>query len=220
MIQAVIFDMDGTLLDTEAIGLESWARIALEGDTEVPRSLVEQFVGLQYDDVIACLAPHVGGVDEAVRLYGLSRVYRDEICKTGLRSKPFARECLEELKSAGYHLALATSSKREVAVRELTQVGLIDYMESITSGGEAEHGKPAPDIYLKAAARLGVEPEACAVAEDSRNGVRAGAAAGMHVFMIPDLVPADDELRALATDVLNDLGELPSAIRDLEERLS
>lgn len=92
-----------------------------------------------------------------------------------------AREALEELSTAGYPLALATSTYRAKAVPRLERFGLLDMFATMTTGDEIENGKPAPDIFLLAAERMGVEPANCAVVEDSHNGVRSGHAAGARV---------------------------------------
>ena len=125
---------------------------------------------------------------------------------------PGAREALDELHAAGYPLALATSTYRSKAISRLDRFGLRDMFASITTGDEIENGKPAPDIFLLAAERMGVDPARCAVIEDSHNGVRSGHAAGAQVFMVPDMVPPTSEIEGMCAAILENLHELPGAI--------
>ena len=113
-------------------------------------------------------------------------------------AKPGAQEILSYLKDQGSKLALATSSKVPRAEIILTNNHLRDFFNELTFSHEVKHGKPAPDIFLKAASKLGEKPGECVVFEDSEAGVRAAHAAGIPVICIPDLKQPSDEVRALA----------------------
>lgn len=162
------------------------------------------------------------GITEATahELFSLHRSIKEELMENELAAKPFAVKALSVLKDHGFALGLATSSYRPVAERELEPFGMQAYFDSITCGDEIEHGKPAPDIYLLAAERLGMRPEECAVVEDSPNGVRAGAAAGMSVFLVPDTIEPTPEIRSMCVDVLGSLDELAGAIRLRNEEIA
>ena len=112
---------------------------------------------------------------------------------------------LEELKARGIPAALATSTTRPTAWGYLTRAGVKDYFAASVCGGEVERPKPNPDVFLKAAGLLGLDPGTCMVLEDSPNGIRAGAAAGCKAVMVPDLMEPTGELRALAAAIVPDL---------------
>ena len=157
--------------------------------------LIKSFVGRTADAVTNMLVEHLGITEAtAQELFSLHRSIKEELMENELAAKPFAVKALSVLKDHGFALGLATSSYRPVAERELEPFGMQAYFDSITCGDEIEHGKPAPDIYLLAAERLGMWPEECAVVEDSPNGVRAGAAAGMPVFLVPDTIEPTSEM--------------------------
>lgn len=213
VIEAVIFDMDGTLVDSERVSQEAWKRAARDLGIELPGELIHSFIGRTAPSVHALMVGHLGGDDElAKECFRLHFVHFDQICETDLTLMPGAREALDELHAAGYPLALATSTYRSKAIPRLDRFGLRDMFASITTGDEIENGKPAPDIFLLAAERMGVDPARCAVIEDSHNGVRSGHAAGAKVFMVPDMVPPTSEIEGMCAAILENLHELPGAI--------
>lgn len=213
VLEAVIFDMDGTLVDSERVSQEAWKRAARDLGIELPGELIRSFIGRTAPSVHALMAGYLGGDDElAKECFRLHLVHFDQICETDLTLMPGAREALDELHAAGYPLALATSTYRSKAIPRLDRFGLRDMFASITTGDEIENGKPAPDIFLLAAERMGVDPTCCAVIEDSHNGVRSGHAAGAQVFMVPDMVPPTSEIEGMCAAVLESLHELPGAI--------
>lgn len=215
-ISAVIFDMDGTLVDSESVSRRAWAMAASDYGFEIPDALAHSFIGRNASSVHALLVDHLGGgaaTEETVDKAFLARHgYFDELAAKELKLMKGAREALEALADMGLPLALATSTARAKAISRLGMFGLEDAFTSMTCGDEIENSKPAPDIFLLAAERMGVEPACCAVIEDSHNGVRAGHAAGMQVFMIPDLVAPTEEIEGMCTAVLDSLYELPAAI--------
>ena len=216
MIQAVIFDMDGTLVDSETVSTKAWHKTAATMGIDVPDSLIRALIGLNAVLGKQVIAEHFNGdTDLAERAFNMHMDIFLEIASTELELMPSARECLQELQAAGYPLALATSTHRIRAVPRLERFGLESMFATLTCGNEVERSKPEPDIFLAAAKSLGVEPARCAVVEDSFNGVRAGHAAGMHTFMIPDQVEPTAEIAALCTAVLPSLAELPTAIAEL-----
>lgn len=215
MIKAVIFDMDGTLVDTESLGSRAWKMAARELGLDLPESVTMGFIGRTLPAVLEVLAELYGNEQDAERLWKRHKELRDQWVLEDLPLKPGAAECLDELAAAGYHLGLATSSRRETAERNLRLVGLFDKFETVTCGDEVEHGKPDPEMYLLACERAGAAPAECAVVEDSRNGCVAGIAAGTHVFAVPDLVPLPQEVVDGSEAVLETLFELPDAVKAL-----
>lgn len=217
-IQAVIFDMDGTLVDSERVGQKAWAATADEMGFEIPDDFVRAFIGRNSQSCRAMLAEHLNGdVDLANRVFDLHVSLFLKFVETDLELKPGAIEALEALKAAGFPLAIATSTARVRALPRLERFDMTRYFDSITCGDEIENGKPAPDIFIESAARLGYDPALCAVIEDSHNGVRSGHASGARVFMIPDIVAPTPEIEGMCAAVLPTLHELPAAIASVND---
>lgn len=215
MIKAVLYDMDGTLVDTERLGLIAWERAAEQEGVDLPIEVCRSFIGRNLPGVMGILEDHFGSREFGEKIYDLHRSIELSMYGTELVTKTGARESLEAMKEAGYAIGLVTSSRRASAERNMNRFGLIDFFDCITSGEETHNGKPAPDIYLLAAQKMGVEPDACVVVEDSPNGARSGIAAGMHVMLIPDMVDVEPELAGQCEALLGSLLELPAAVAQL-----
>ena len=210
MIKAVLFDMDGTIFDTEAIYRRAWIRAAKDVGFNVDMDrFFELICGLNMADMTA-LVHRVYGEDvpfEEVRAQ--RRVYIEEdLAAIGLQFKSGAPEILYALKEEGIRIALVTSSGRPLVDRYLRMSGLEDVFDVIMTGETVAHGKPHPEIFLTAAAKLGIEPQCCMVVEDSPNGIRAGHAAGMYTVMVPDLHPYTEALHPLVWRCCDALGDL------------
>lgn len=212
-LEAVVFDMDGTLVDSERLSFAAWAPAARELGIEVPEELIRQFIGRNKHSYMSILADHLNGdLDLAWRLYDLHIEYFNRAAAVELEAKPGALEALEALHAAGVRLAVASSSPIEAIEQRLRDAGMLDKFSVLVSGDEVAKSKPEPDIFVEAARRMGVEPAACAAIEDSFNGVRSGHAAGMRTFMVPDLLEPTPEIAALCERVLASLHELPAAL--------
>ena len=211
-VQGVVFDLDGVLLDSEQI----WDRAR--------RELVQETGGRWTDDASTAMlgmsAPEWSRyVAEALGVpLSPAEIDRDvvrrviESYRERLPVLPCAREAVERL-GARWPLGLATSSNREVVDVVLEALGVADRFVATVSSEEVGRGKPAPDVYLEAARRMGVEPSAAVAIEDSSNGLRSAKAAAMSVIAIPNphFAPAPDALE-LADIVLANLGELTPTV--------
>lgn len=215
-IEAVIFDMDGTLVDSESVSLKAWRQtgrdLGVPFSDEFIHSLIGRNAVAVRSMVVDLLNGDVGLADKALRL---RTEHFERISERELELMPGAVEALDALSSAGFPLAIATSTTGVRAKPRLDRFGLMGYFKSFTFGDEVSNGKPAPDIFILAAERLGRDARACAVVEDSFNGVRSGHAAGAQVFMVPDMVPPTEEIAAMCAAVLPSLRELPQAISPL-----
>ena len=177
--QAVIFDCDGTLVDSEPLAREAWERsLALHGYA-IHDDEYAGLVGLSFPRVHAHFAARIPGIQEPGAFWDDYSATLFELIDSALEPFSDAVETVRGLRSSGVAVAVASSSVRERLDRTLRRAGLADAFAVSVAGDEVEHGKPAPDMFLAAAARLGVEPARCAVIEDSGPGVAAGLAAGM-----------------------------------------
>lgn len=212
-IKAAIFDMDGTLVDSERVAVKAWHGVADRMGVDLPDSVINSMIGRNERSCREIVCKQLKGDRElAQEAFRVHVAIFDELCADELELKPGALESIDELRAIGCLVGLATSTPRVRAVARLERFGLADAFAAVVCGDQVERSKPAPDIFLTAAERLGVTPERCAVVEDSLNGVRAGHAAGMHVFMVPDLVAPTAEIEALCDAVLPSLHELVAAV--------
>lgn len=193
MIRGVLFDMDGLMFDTEHIGREGWFEAGRQLDLPITEELIAKLRGTGVSVCREIFNSQIPG-----RHYDTARAIRveyadDFIAAHGLPVKPGLEELLEWLRRENIPAALATSTGREKALGYLEQAGISEYFSAAVCGTEAANPKPAPDIFLAAAAKLGVEPGNCVVLEDSPNGLRAAKAAGCRAIVVPDLTPAPPE---------------------------
>ena len=212
--EAVIFDMDGLMLDTEAPALRAWERAARGLGREFDLTLCRQMIGRNFGDCVALIRARHGAdypVDELTRAWAAD--YDTIVAAEGIALKPGLAEILDLLDERGVATAVATSTRRERALAKLDRVGLTHRFAALVGGDEIAHGKPAPDIFLAAAARLGVAAGDCIVLEDSEPGIIGAAAAGMMPVMVPDLHQPSVELLLLKPLVLGSLSAVAVHLR-------
>ena len=201
---AVIFDMDGVLVDSEPLGMEAMRRVMARQGVPYTEADNNEFVGrTTLEECRILKARHRLEADER----DLTRQYVDilvDLIRERPRPMPGVPDVLVELLTAGYRMALASSAEPVVIATNLDALDLGRFFEAIVSGTEVARGKPAPDVFLETAKRLGLPAPRCLVVEDSRNGLLAAKAAGMACAVIPcattrhqDFREADYRLSAL-----------------------
>ncbi len=208
-VKALVFDMDGVLLDSESVCDQIWELLADEmGLPDIQAAILENR-GCNEALMAKNLVARYGSGFDCKKFFEDFRVHFHDVEFTkGIPLLPQVAETLDYLKGRGYRLALATSTRRSTATRQLKAVGVYDIFEAWTFGDEVERSKPAPDIYLKAARELGVEPDFCAGVEDSPNGIISVHSAGFRPIMVPDRIAPSDQIKALCWKIGKPLSTL------------
>jgi HAD superfamily hydrolase (TIGR01509 family) len=208
-VEAVIFDMDGLMLDSEQMAKSAWRRALADWGLALPDDLYLQLIGRAAADTKALLLQAFGPALLVEEAYARKQRYLDEaIALNGVPLKPGLLELLDFLDAAGTPKAVASSTNRAFVLRKLGIAGVIARFDAIACGDEVANGKPAPDVFLAAAERLGVPPWRCIVLEDSDAGIRGAHAAGMIPILVPDLKPPSAEVAALAHRIFPSLVEV------------
>ncbi len=206
---AVIFDMDGLLLDTERRYEEAFLAACRELRFTVPQETYLRCLGTDAATTRGILGEALGDPDRYAALERRWLELYDNL--TNVRPaepKPGARDLLDALRRHRIPTGLATSTARAEAARHLRQAGLLREFSCLICGGETPRGKPHPDPYLAASAALDAPPAACWALEDSDNGVRSAHAAGLTVFQVPDVLEPGPEVLRLGHHVAEDLFEV------------
>ncbi len=208
-IQAVVFDMDGVIFDSERCCLNIWEEIAGEKGLSSIEEIFRKCIGTTVPRTKQILIDAYGkDFDPDEYMTESSKRFHERYDHGKLPVLPFAEDILSFLKDKGYKIGLASSTKEATVKMQLTEAGLIGYFDRITCGDMLKKSKPEPDIYLKACADLDVDPANAVAIEDSYNGIRSAHAAGMIPIMVPDLIAPDDEMKQLSYRIFNDLGEV------------
>lgn len=219
-ISAVIFDVDGTLLNTEPVYMEAWRQAAKKLGFQMSEEYLQKTRGVNINDSIRLFGEYFGAEHSYAEVRAIRVSVAEEILSKSdpkLLLKPYAAEALDALDKKGLPKAVATSTDREKNEAHLRHVGLWGRFSTVISGDMIEKGKPNPDIFLAAAKGLGLPPEECLVVEDSPAGVEAAFRAGMHPVLVPDCVKPDEITLRRAIAVLRSLIEFPDLIQKLTE---
>lgn len=202
MSKTVIFDMDGVIFDTEALYIACWKILGEKYAFGEIEEVCYQCIGTTSVETKKIVLEHYGQDFEYEKFCKEASVlFQEKTKEHGIPVKRGARELLSYLKVNGYRIGLASSTRKQVIEEELKEAGLLSFFHVIVGGDMVEHSKPDPEIYLLACREMGVNPAETIAIEDSFNGVRAASRAGMKVFMVPDLLEPDAEMRELVEEV-------------------
>jgi HAD superfamily hydrolase (TIGR01509 family) len=201
---AVIFDMDGLMIDSERVSVECWSQAAQELGVPFEEGFWLRMVGLGDRDCERLLLQHIDA-SQVAALFARCHDLYEARTHAGLPLRPGILELLQLLREHDVPRAVATSTRQPRASRKLAASGLLDFFAVVVTSSDVAHPKPAPDIYLLAAQKLGKDPARCLALEDSPAGIRAAVGAGMTAIQVPDLVHPDEELRALGHRIVGSL---------------
>lgn len=208
MFEAALFDMDGLLLDTERVYLRTFLQTATDLQFPFPDRLEDIFqnmVGLRAKDSDKIMQAEIGQHADLTRFNALWKQHTKDALITDMPIQMTVRETLSELKKASVPCAVATSTRTSIAIEHLERAGIGSFFDVVIGGEQVSKGKPNPEIYLKAAEALGVDPAKCAAFEDSNTGIHAAVASGAQSVQVPDMVQPTDAVRALGHVIADDL---------------
>ena len=211
-IRAVIFDMDGTLLNSERLSHKAWDAAAQEVGERVSRDVFLKMVGHRSVDCMRIMQEEIGRELPSERIIASAREHYARLVRAGVPLMPGAREIFDFARSRKWKIGVATSTRRESAREKLEHAGLWKFVDAATCGDEVVHGKPAPEIYAETAKKLGVPAGNCLAVEDSPTGFRSAFSAGCVAVLVPDLVEP-------TADALRDAAGVFSSLNALRERL-
>ena len=212
---AVVFDMDGVIFDSERATMDCWKELAEKygiRDIETP--------------YYACIGVNATRTREIMmEAYGedfpydryakeASVMYHEKYDGGRLPMKSGVHEILEFLKNNGKKIALASSTRKQVVVDQLRDAGILSYFDEIVSGDMVSKSKPEPDIFLLACEKIDVQPRRAYAIEDSFNGIHAAYRGELRPIMVPDILPADDEMRKISEAVLDSLEDVVDYLSD------
>ena len=215
-IKAVLFDMDGLMVDTESLATEAFIHSAKKQGYDMTKEETLLVLGFTTKSIYEFWENYFKNSDvSGKQLVDDHYKYIENILfTTGPRKMPYIEELLKYLKESNYKVAVASSSNMNHIINNMEKTGLKKYIDEFASGAEVENGKPAPDVFSLAAERLGVKPEECLVLEDSKAGVIAGSSAGAKVIMVPDMFKPDEECKERTYRIVGNLGEVISILED------
>lgn len=206
--KGAIFDQDGLLFDTEAIFQSSWVAAGREMGVDVPEAYTHAVCGLGRGRLPEMVRRYMPTLDPETYIARALAIAFERQMSSVPAFKPGVPEILAFFREKGVKMAVASSSTRDVVGHNLESSGIRSSFDAVVTGEDVANGKPAPDIFLRAAGRLGLQPSACTVYEDALTGIRAAHAAGCRPVMIPDRLPPTPEIREICTVRASFLEEL------------
>lgn len=209
MNKAIVFDMDGVILDTEILVLSCWDRIGKENNIKNTREVCKKCIGTTYTRTTEIFKENYGQ-DFPFEEYSkeVSKLFHEMSDNEGIPLKKGVKELLEYLKENNYKIGLASSTMIKYVTKELKDAGVYDYFDIVVGGDMLKKSKPEPDIYLLACEKLNVDPKETFAVEDSFNGIISAYRAGMKALMVPDLLEPNDEIKEYTHEIFKDLLEV------------
>lgn len=215
--KGAIFDMDGLLFDTERIFQETWLELAKKYQVTLVDGFVEAISGTNGERMRRVIEEYYHVSEGSTIMQACMDAVKEKL-EHYVPIKPGVNEILQYFRSKGICMAVASSSRRTQIESNLKNAGIENYFDAIVSGSDIVNGKPAPDIFLYAAEKIGCKPSECYVFEDSENGIRAGHAAGCVTVMIPDLMEASTEIQSYCRGSYSNLLQALEKIKETEEK--
>lgn len=216
MKQYIVFDMDGVLFDSERLISRCWREVGAKMGLDGIYETFLDCVGTTQKNTKQVFQRAYPDVSYAQFQAGCQAGFFGHVEQFGMPLKPGARELLRRLRQENWGIGLASSTRMVLVKSQLEGVDLWRYFDQVVTGDQLERSKPAPDIYLQACRALGVVPEQAWAVEDSYNGIRSAAAAGMRPIMVPDLLPPTQEMRQLSHIILPNLADVEHYLLDGE----
>lgn len=218
-MEAVIFDMDGLMFDTERVFVQAWDYAGEKTGIGKAGHMILKTLGLNKKESDAVWRRDFGEAydPEALRLY-TKEFLADYYGNHKVPVKKGLYVLLDYLREKGFRLAVASSSPRWEVERHLKDAGVLHYFGAVVCGDMIERSKPAPDIYLAACRELSASPQACYALEDSKNGLIAAYRAGCTPLMVPDLWQPDEEVRQFVAGIFEDLEKAKEYLESLKEQ--
>lgn len=211
----VIFDMDGLILDSERLYRDVWQTAAREMGYTLSDEQFIRFIGRRNEDCRRMLVADYGSDFPIDQMMDRCRQYEHQLLATQpIPLKEGLLDLLDWLEASHIPKIVATSTARARALGKLERAGILHRFETITTGDQVTHGKPAPDIFLAAAATIAADPARCVVLEDSEPGIAGAHAAGMIPVMVPDLFQPSDETGRRCRAVVRSLVEVRALLQD------
>ena len=214
--QAVVFDMDGVIFDTERLVIEFWKEVAKKHNIPNVEHTCIQCLGTNRVRTREIFLENYGA-DFPYDPYRaeVTELFNTHYKGVPLPTKPGVRELLSYLQEQDIKVGLASSTAQHLVRDEIGTAGLLPYFQTLVCGDMVEHSKPAPDIFLKACEILNAAPTKSIAIEDSFNGIRSAHCAGMTPIMVPDQVQPTDEIRTLAFHVMPSLLDVLNWLKTL-----
>jgi HAD superfamily hydrolase (TIGR01509 family) len=213
-VEAILFDMDGLLIDTESVYIDALQTAARAMGREMPIEFCHSMIGIP-GPVCDGMIQDFYGPDFALEAFAAHfDEHAHRVLGASVPIKAGAVELLDFLRARGLPLGIATSSSQATVAGYLGRAGLLDRFQAVATRDDVRHGKPRPDVYIEAARRLGVPPGHCIALEDSNTGLTAAHAAGTMAIMVPDIVQPTDEVRAKCLHIAADLHAVLRVLRE------